>query len=399
MIGSVGEWMEMVADVAKERTIAATAMNAESSRAVMVYSITVEQQHVNGLTGELTFVDLMGSERPDTKVDGAFRLKQNAGIRAGINAISEVVRALGAGAKVVPYRASPLTRLLSETMGGGGRMVFIATVSPAQISLDESSMTLRAANAATKCCNKQVRTHVHSEESLRLALQAERRCLRRVSAPSVPNAPEVFRALTESDREVTCATLNAHLASVGIVGDEASELLKRLQLTSEAEPLTLANFEAGYNELQPSEARRAFSFVTRYTDVAGLGSMLRACRDEAGEAVIDVKLLKASWLAAKGFARTPSLPYRQVLEEQEPEAFADEDLIERCLAEVAEAAAGDSDPTMTYPGIVVLSYCWESPEHPDARGLLLKKKKKKKGFIEYTSTRRRVPARTRDSQD
>ena len=26
-------------------------------------------------------------------------------------------------------------------------------------------------------------------------------------------------------------------------------------------------------------------------------------------------------------------------------------------------------------------------------------KKKKKGFIEYTSTRRRVPARTRDSQD
>ena len=34
-------------------------------------------------------------------------------------------------------------------------------------------------------------------------------------------------------------------------------------------------FEAGYRALEPTEARKAFSFVAQYTDVAGLGSMLR----------------------------------------------------------------------------------------------------------------------------
>jgi kinesin family protein 4/21/27 len=43
----------------------------------------------------------------------------------------------------VPYRDSKLTRLLQEGLGGNSRTLFIACISPADTSLDETLNTLR----------------------------------------------------------------------------------------------------------------------------------------------------------------------------------------------------------------------------------------------------------------
>lgn len=43
----------------------------------------------------------------------------------------------------VPFRESILTRLLMNTLGGNSKTVMIATISPADISYDETLSTLR----------------------------------------------------------------------------------------------------------------------------------------------------------------------------------------------------------------------------------------------------------------
>merc|ERR1719387_10189 len=54
------------------------------------------------------------------------------------------------------------------------------------------------------------------------------------------------------------------------------------------------------------------------------------------------------------------LPKQQELPE---EAFADEAMVERLLAEIEEAL---KDPAkMCFPGLMACSYCWLHPDHPD----------------------------------
>ena len=103
-----------------------------------------------------------------------------------------------------------------------------------------------------------------------------------------------------------------------------------------------------------------------YVKTDYLAQMLR----ESADGTTPVRLLRASWLIKKGRTRRP-LPYRQNTEQQEPQAFADAPLIEACLEQVA-AAAADTE-WMIYPGVVVMSYCWHSPMHPDPNGSLLEK--------------------------
>jgi len=86
----------------------------------------------------------------------------------------------------------------------------------------------------------------------------------------------------------------------------------------------------------------------------------------------DVVLLKASWLSKQGFKERPSLPARQQLEEDEPDAFADPQMLERCLKEVVRAATElVGDDLCHYPGVVVISYRWITPAHPDPHGTVL----------------------------
>ena len=103
-----------------------------------------------------------------------------------------------------------------------------------------------------------------------------------------------------------------------------------------------------------------------YTGTTGLRELVQ----EAPDGTTAVRLLRGKWLAERGYTRPQQLPLRQQLEKSHREAFADIDLLNMCLAEVGTVT---QDYKMSYPGVLVLSYCWESPEHPDPRGTLLEK--------------------------
>ncbi|KAL1790902.1 chromosome-associated kinesin KIF4A [Sigmodon hispidus] len=144
------------------RTVAATAMNSQSSRSHAIFTISIRQRKKtdrnNGFHSKLCLVDLAGSERQKkTKAEGD-RLKEGIHINRGLLCLGNVISALGDGKKgsFVPYRDSRLTRLLQDSLGGNSHTLMIACVSPADCSLEETLNTLRYADRARKIKNKPV---------------------------------------------------------------------------------------------------------------------------------------------------------------------------------------------------------------------------------------------------
>lgn len=78
------------------------------------------------------------------------RIKELTSINQSLSALANVVGALKDGKKHVPYRASKLTRLLQDSLGGACRAAFVATMSPAHASAEETVSTLHFARRAMR---------------------------------------------------------------------------------------------------------------------------------------------------------------------------------------------------------------------------------------------------------
>ena len=142
------------------RTIGATNMNASSSRAHTVTTITFTQTEfmmgkpVGKKMSNINLVDLAGSERQKTTGADAGRLKEGSNINKSLSFLGKVITVLAdkaAGKKsaknaVVPYRESKLTRILQNALSGNSKTTMIAAVSPADVNFEESLSTLIYAN-------------------------------------------------------------------------------------------------------------------------------------------------------------------------------------------------------------------------------------------------------------
>ncbi|KAI8031310.1 Kinesin-like protein KIN-4A [Camellia lanceoleosa] len=160
------------------RATGSTNMNNQSSRSHAIFTITLEQirklhPSIGGeasldedmgeeyLCAKLHLVDLAGSERAKRTGSAGLRLKEGIYINKGLLALGNVISALGDEKKRkegvhVPYRDSKLTRLLQDSLGGNGKTVMIACISPADINVEETLNTLKYANRARNIQNKPV---------------------------------------------------------------------------------------------------------------------------------------------------------------------------------------------------------------------------------------------------
>ncbi|XP_064900288.1 kinesin-like protein KIF1C isoform X9 [Columba livia] len=152
-VTSAGEIAQLVASGDRARTVAATELNARSSRSHAVLSIVVTQRR--GEPGEkvsrISLVDLAGSERADAAGTRGTRLKEGANINKSLSTLGKVIAMLADAHKrgkpeFVPYRDSVLTWLLKESLGGNSRTAMIAALSPADINYEETLSTLRYAD-------------------------------------------------------------------------------------------------------------------------------------------------------------------------------------------------------------------------------------------------------------
>lgn len=143
------------------RTVAATAMNAESSRSHSIFTIIIEMSSKDPDTGrdilragKLNLVDLAGSERQKKTGAAGDILKQGAMINQSLTTLGNVIQSLAEAREHVPYRDSKLTRLLQDSLGGNTKTLMIAALSPADYNYDETLSTLRYANRAKNIKNK-----------------------------------------------------------------------------------------------------------------------------------------------------------------------------------------------------------------------------------------------------
>lgn len=147
----------------RNRSVGETAMNKDSSRSHLLFSLYLESaEDVVGeekkyVASKLNLVDLAGSERISKTGVSGDRLKEAQKINLSLSALGNVISALvDAKSQHIPYRDSKLTRLLQDSLGGNTKTVMIANCSPADYNFDETLSTLRYASRAKFIKNKPI---------------------------------------------------------------------------------------------------------------------------------------------------------------------------------------------------------------------------------------------------
>ena len=158
-VQSYDEIQKQIDTGTSNRTVGSTNMNATSSRAHTVTTITFTQRFINKETGlptsekmsEINLVDLAGSERAGSTGATGDRLKEGSNINKSLSVLGKCISVLaqksttGNKSIVVPYRESKLTFILKNALGGNSKTTMIAALSPASVNYDETLSTLRYA--------------------------------------------------------------------------------------------------------------------------------------------------------------------------------------------------------------------------------------------------------------
>ena len=152
------------------RHVAATKMNARSSRSHAIFQIMLRETRTTvmasgqtvtgaGMSSRLNLVDLAGSERTaDSGVQGK-NFDQAVNINLSLSVLGRCIDALAKLSKNPktldrpPYRESKLTRILQDSLGGNCKTFMVAAVSPSDMNLEESIATLRYASRAREIVN------------------------------------------------------------------------------------------------------------------------------------------------------------------------------------------------------------------------------------------------------
>lgn len=138
----------MLNEAQKNRSVAATKSNERSSRSHSVFTLKLIGE--NSATherceGTLNLVDLAGSERLKSSGAEGDRMKETQNINTSLKSLGDVIEALGAGQKHIPYRNSKLTYLLKNSLGGNSKTLMFVMVSPLEAHLNETLSSLRFA--------------------------------------------------------------------------------------------------------------------------------------------------------------------------------------------------------------------------------------------------------------
>lgn len=140
----------------RHRTVATTAMNIESSRSHLLFFIKVlstNRQTGEVLSGKILLCDLGGSERLKKSESAGQQQKEAIEINRSLTALGDVIEAIAAKQKVVPYRNHKLTQVMQDSLGGTAKTLMFVNCSPAYYNLNETVMSLMWAARAKKVTN------------------------------------------------------------------------------------------------------------------------------------------------------------------------------------------------------------------------------------------------------
>ncbi|XP_041966619.1 kinesin-like protein KIN-14R [Alosa sapidissima] len=149
----------------KNRKIASTKMNIESSRSHLILTLTVlGADSISGVIsqGTLTLCDLAGSERISKTEAKGQRLVEAAAINKSLTALGQVFSALKCNAIHVPFRNSKLTHLLQPCLCGDAKACVFVNVSPDARNMVETLSTLQFGSSIRQVALGKATQHVTS---------------------------------------------------------------------------------------------------------------------------------------------------------------------------------------------------------------------------------------------
>ena len=174
----------------KSRHVAATEMNAESSRSHLLFSIYLSTSYINNRgssiekMSRLHLIDLAGSERQKkTKAQGE-RIKEACMINKSLSTLGNVINALVENYegknKYIPFRDSKLTYFLKDSLGGNAKTTIVANISTSLIQMGETISTLKFVQRA-KMIKNSATLNMSVQENIE-ALQEEIKKLKSIIA-------------------------------------------------------------------------------------------------------------------------------------------------------------------------------------------------------------------------
>ncbi|CAK0848334.1 unnamed protein product [Prorocentrum cordatum] len=145
-VASAEEVEELLATGSSNRQMAATDMNAHSSRSHLLVQIFASVTNVDGKklpASCITLVDLAGSERlAKSGVEGD-RAKEAIAINKSLSALGDVINARATKGAHTPFRNSPLTHMLQDSLSGDSKTLMLLQINPCVDYVEESMCSLQ----------------------------------------------------------------------------------------------------------------------------------------------------------------------------------------------------------------------------------------------------------------
>lgn len=145
----------------KNRHVASTKMNSQSSRSHLIFTIFLETKYNQGngkiisRNSRINIIDLAGSERQKSTQAIGERIKEAGNINKSLSILGNVINALiDPKSKFVPFRDSKLTYLLKDSLGGNSKTMIIANISQSFVQFQETLSTLKFVQRAKMITNK-----------------------------------------------------------------------------------------------------------------------------------------------------------------------------------------------------------------------------------------------------
>lgn len=159
-VSNSAQLCECFARALRNRRVACTRMNAQSSRSHFIATVEVTSTNrLNGavLRGKLSLVDLAGSERLDKSGLEGQHIKETNSINKSLSALGDVIQALVTQQSHVPYRNNKLTMLMQDSLGGTAKTLMFVNVSPSSEHVEETVNSLVYATRVRQITNDVVR--------------------------------------------------------------------------------------------------------------------------------------------------------------------------------------------------------------------------------------------------
>ena len=194
----------------KNRHVASTSMNRESSRSHLIYTLfLISSFEMDGgliitRTSRLHLVDLAGSERQKYTNTQGVRIKEAGNINKSLSILGNVINAViefnEGKTKFVPFRDSKLTYYLKDSIGGNSKTVIIGNISQSYIQMNETQSTLNFIQRAKMIKNK-TKIIENVNDTVKL-LQNEIKSLKQVNEELTKKINELTKENEENKKNI-----------------------------------------------------------------------------------------------------------------------------------------------------------------------------------------------------